>query len=160
MTMVWPASCCSRRRSITVCERRGVERAGRLVGQEQVGPVRQRPADRHALLLAAGEGARQGVVLVGEAERFEQLGRARLRLSPASTDEALRQLDVRRDVEMRDEVVLLEDVADLLASEDGPGGDAQPADVVVPEEDRALVRVVEAHRGGGAASTCRNRSGP
>ncbi len=62
--------------------RRRVERAGGLVGQEQVGPVRQGPADGDALLLAAGEGAGQGVCLVGEAERVEQLGGPRLGLSP------------------------------------------------------------------------------
>ena len=39
---------------------RGVEVAGRLVGQDDVGVVDQRPGDRHALLLAAGELGRAG----------------------------------------------------------------------------------------------------
>ena len=123
--------------------RRRVERTGRLVGEQERGPVRERSADRHALLLASGERARHGVGLVGEAERAQELGRAGLGLLATRADEPLRQIDVGGHVQMRDQVVLLEDVADLLAAEDGPGGNRQPAHLVVAEEDGAAVRVVE-----------------
>ena len=46
---------------------RRVERAGRLVGEDQLGIVDQRPRDGDALLLAAGELRRVVVLAVGEA---------------------------------------------------------------------------------------------
>ena len=39
----------------------GVQRPGRLVGEQQRGPVHQRPGDRHPLPLAAGQPGRVGV---------------------------------------------------------------------------------------------------
>ena len=59
-----------------VVERRGarvVELAGRLVGEEQPRPVRERGTDDHALLLAAGELVRPRVALRLEADALEQL---------------------------------------------------------------------------------------
>ena len=52
-----------------------VEVAGRLVGEQHVGAVGQRPGDRHALLLAAGELRRQVAQAVAEADPLEQLAR-------------------------------------------------------------------------------------
>ena len=43
-------------------DRLGVEVVGRLVEQEQVGVLEQQPAERHAALLAAGQGRDVGVV--------------------------------------------------------------------------------------------------
>ena len=54
-----------------------VERRGRLVEQHQLRVHRQRARDRDALLLAAGERHRVGVVLVREADAVEQLTSAR-----------------------------------------------------------------------------------
>ena len=54
----------------------GVERAGRLVGDEQFRARRNRGGDRHTLLLAAGELMREGAqgrVRVGQADAFEQV---------------------------------------------------------------------------------------
>ena len=50
----------------------GIERAGRLVEKEDVGPQRQRAGDGDALLLSAGELAGVGVRLVRKAHLFEQ----------------------------------------------------------------------------------------
>ena len=55
----------------------GVEVAGRLVAQQHVGLLRERPRDRGALRLAAGELARQVVELVLQADEAEQLLRVR-----------------------------------------------------------------------------------
>ena len=52
-----------------------VERARDLVEQQQLGLHRERPHDRDALLLAAGEPVGVLVALVGEAEALEQRGR-------------------------------------------------------------------------------------
>ena len=49
-----------------------VEVAGRLVGDQQGAAVDQRPGDRHALLLAAGELRRLVVEPVAQADALEQ----------------------------------------------------------------------------------------
>ena len=54
-----------------------IEIAGRLVGENHRRLVRERARDRDALLLAAGERRRQLVRLRRDAERVEQLQRAR-----------------------------------------------------------------------------------
>ena len=51
---------------------RRVELAGRLVGDEEPRPVRERGAERDALLLAAGELARERVAPVEQADALEQ----------------------------------------------------------------------------------------
>ncbi len=67
---------------------RGVELAGRLVGQQEPRPVRERGADRHALLLAARELARARARPVEEPHPLEQLARPGAsrsrRVAPAS----------------------------------------------------------------------------
>jgi len=58
-----------------LCLHDGVERAGRLVGDQQFRPGRDGRGDGHALLLAAGELMREGMqgrVRVGQADAFEQ----------------------------------------------------------------------------------------
>src|SRR5581483_11881576 len=51
----------------------GVQLAGRLVGEEHLRSMRERSAERDALLLAAGELRRVPVALRSEADAFEQL---------------------------------------------------------------------------------------
>ena len=74
--------------------RRGVERAGRLVGENQLGVVDQRARDGDALLLAAGE-LRRGVVLARREPDLREL-RARAAWRAAARDARVeqRQLDV------------------------------------------------------------------
>ncbi len=62
---------------------RDVERGGRLVGDQQVGLVRQRHGDHHALALAAGELMRialQPPGRIGNADLVEQFEDAGARL--------------------------------------------------------------------------------
>ena len=67
----------------------GVERARRLVGEQQRRLVRERTRDREALPLTTREHARRVLRLVGEAEQVEQVAcavsRPRLRGAPAMT---------------------------------------------------------------------------
>ena len=60
-----------------------VERRGDLVAQQHRGLHGQRAGDGHALLLAAGELARVGVELVGQADRCQQLRAPAPRARPA-----------------------------------------------------------------------------
>ena len=62
----------TKRRSSRRRERR-VDVAGRLVGEQQLGPRDQRAGDRGALLLAAGEDRRQHVHAVAEADPAQEL---------------------------------------------------------------------------------------
>ena len=55
--IVWPPACSRREQLHDLLATRGVERAGRLVGQQQRRLVRERPGDREALALAAGQHA-------------------------------------------------------------------------------------------------------
>ncbi len=51
----------------------GIDVAGRLVGEQQLGAHDERAGDRRALLLAAGEHRRQGVHPVAEADPAQEL---------------------------------------------------------------------------------------
>ena len=115
----------------------GVQRAERLVQQDQPRTRRQRPGQRHPLLLASGELVRPaaGVVRV-EADELEQLGdpRFRPRAGPAL---AARQAegDVLRHRQVREERPVLGDVAEPAPVWRHP--DAVAADLPVTDEHRA-----------------------
>ena len=72
-TIVLPARLSSRSSSSTSWPRGLVEVAGRLVGEDQGRVGDQRPGDRHALLLAAGQLRRLVVDAVAEAQPLERL---------------------------------------------------------------------------------------
>ena len=138
-----------------------VEVRGRLVGEQDRRLARQGPGDRDALLLAAGEIARQEALAVGQAHGVEHA----LGLGPRGG--ALEALDVQRvlDVlerrERGEEVELLEDEADrlladrrqpcrpggvdLLAVDDDPPG-ARREDAAEDREQRRLARARTAPR--------------
>ena len=61
----------------------GIERGGRLVGQDNARIVGERAGDRDPLRLTAGEFARHCVLAALDAEIGQQLERARLRLRGA-----------------------------------------------------------------------------
>ena len=90
-----------------------VERAGRLVGQDDPRVVHQRPRDRHALLLPAGELARLVVLASGQADRAQRLQRPLAALAAGVVGVQQRQLDVLRRAGARQQVELLEDEPDL-----------------------------------------------
>ena len=66
-----------------VAHQLGVERRGRLVEQHHPRPHRERPGDRHPLLLAARELVRVGRELAAEADPGEQLAGGGVGLLPA-----------------------------------------------------------------------------
>ena len=88
-----------------------VQRAGRLVGEDDRGLADERAGDRRALALAAGELGRVVVEAVAEADAVERLARAlaALRARHAGVEQAAGDVvDRRQPVE---EVELLEDEA-------------------------------------------------
>ncbi len=122
----------------------GIERAGGLVGEQQRRPVGERAGDRHALTLAARERSRQHVGLLGNAHLLEQLQGARAALAPRHAGVEHRQLDVAHDGGLGQQVVLLEDEADLLVANRRQLGAGQPLDLRAVEREGAGGRAVEA----------------
>ena len=118
-----------------------VERAGRLVGEHELGLADQRPRDRHALLLAAGELGRAMARAVGEPDGRERLAHRAARQPPAG--EPRRQRDVLRRGQRRQQVEGLEDEPDALAPQAGQRPLASRAELEVTEDDSSRGRPVE-----------------
>jgi hypothetical protein len=70
-----------------VASRRRVEIPGRLVGENDIRPVRQRARQRDPLLLPAGQLRRSGSVLLGNAQLAQQLVRRPAGLPAPPTDQ-------------------------------------------------------------------------
>jgi hypothetical protein len=88
----------------------GVQGRGRLVAQQDPGLGRERPGDRDALLLPAGELRGVLVAVVGHPHELEHLQRP---LPAASALEPQRQRDVGERGRVREQVELLEHHADV-----------------------------------------------
>ena len=88
-----------------------VKRARRLVAQQDVGVFDYRPADGGALLLAAGKLRGHLVPVLPQAERFEDILRRQGLVGKIRAD-----LDVFLDRQVRDEVIRLENIAQVLAA--------------------------------------------
>ena len=129
-------------RGLRVC----VERGQRLVEQQRLRPAGKRAGKRDALPLAAGQLPHPGAGERRDPEPLEQL-RDRCASRRAETD-------VLRDVEVREERVLLEEVAhaSLLRRAVDPGGRVQPC--LVADGDAPAPRSEEAgnHAKGGRLS--------
>ena len=89
-----------------------VERARRLVAKQHLRPLRDRPRDGHALLLAAGHLRREMVAAIAQLHEGERF----LRVHRVARDVG-DQRDVLLRGEARDEIVELEDEADRVAAE-------------------------------------------
>ena len=87
---------------------RTVERAERLVEHQQAGRDRERAGQRDPLLLAARELRDPPVAQLAEPDEIEHLGDARRALAAVHAGHAQPELDVARDVAVREQRVLLE----------------------------------------------------
>jgi hypothetical protein len=94
---------------------RGVEVPGRLVGEHDQRPVDERPRDRDALLLTAGQLVREPPGLLGETDEVEHLRHLRADHVPGAPDDLHRERDVLVDGARREELEVLEDRADVSA---------------------------------------------
>ena len=120
-----------------------VERAGRLVGQQQVPGPDDRPGDRDALLLPAGEVVGVPVDPGVEPDPLERLDRARPRLADAHPVELQRQHHVLDRGERGDEVEALEDVADVPAPQVRAAAGVERRQVLPVDEHPARARLLE-----------------
>ncbi|MNT02675.1 hypothetical protein D3C72_1371810 [compost metagenome] len=121
-----------------------VERAGGLVGQDDLAAVHQRARDAHALLLAARKLARPVLGAVFQAQARKQLTRPRVarRALGAGIDGG--HLDVAGGRQVLHEVVALEDEAEVLAPQRGERVAVERADVLARHGVGAGARPVEA----------------
>src|SRR5262245_41969239 len=99
--------------------RLAVEVAGRLVGQQQRRIAHDGARDRHPLLLPAGELAWVVPEPLPEADDAERVLGAFDPLLAAHLDQQQRQLDVLERGQHRDQVIELEDVADVARAPAG-----------------------------------------
>ena len=112
-----------------------VERAERLVEQQDTGPVDERPGHGDALLLATGQLRGLAAGHRPELDEVEHVLDGLLDVLDLAAPEA--EGDVLEDVEVREQRVRLEDRVD------GALEGAQPGDVLLAEADRPLGRVLE-----------------
>src|SRR5690606_39558002 len=121
-----------------------VEGAGRLVGEDHLAAVHQGARDRDPLLLAARELARAVAEPVAEAELVEQTpcpGQA-LAVRHAGVDRG--HLDVFRRARGGQQMILLEDEAEGVATQEGAPVGIEAGDVLAGEPVAAAARAIEA----------------
>jgi patatin-related protein len=91
-----------------------VQVAGRLVGEQQLGIADHRAGDADQLLLAAGELGGEEVLLADDVEAVERVGHQRLAVGPLDVPVGKRQVEVLGHGQAVEQVVGLEDEADVL----------------------------------------------
>src|SRR5581483_8055214 len=106
----------------------GVEAGGRLVEEQDAGPVEDGPGDHEPLGHAAGERGDVGLGPVGEAELLEETVRLLLRLVGRHPEVAAVEVEVLPHRELTVEGVRLRHDADDLLGPGGVGHDVDAAD--------------------------------
>ena len=126
----------------------GVERAGRLVGEEQRRLVGERTGDREPLALPAGEHAGRFLRLVGEAEEVEEVAGARLRALARRARDHRGERHVLEHAHALEQVEELEHDADVLAPHDRELVLRLPDERLAGERDLAVGRRCRGRRRG------------
>ena len=120
-----------------------VEAARGFVGEDHVGVVHEGAGHGHALLFAARELCGLVVGAVGEAHEVEELEGAALNLALVAAGYHAGNEDVLLGGELGEELVELEDEAEVFAAEAGELGGREAEHVVPGDFHRALVGLVE-----------------
>ena len=121
-----------------------VQLAGRLVGDEQRRPVRQRARDRDTLHFAAGELRGQMIGPIGQTDVIQQLARPGAALAGGDTGFGLRQLDVLGGAEHRQQEEALEDESDACEPKAAALRFGELRRVAPIEEQRSARRRIDA----------------
>ena len=122
----------------------GVEIAGRLVGDEQGRPGDDGARDRHALLLAAGELGRRVVLAADKADLGQRFHREVMTLAGGDAAIDQRQFDILHRGGARQEIVALEDEADIEIAQHGAAVAVETASIDAHETVGSGRRCVEA----------------
>ena len=122
----------------------GIDIAGRLVGDEQFGPVDDGAGDRDPLLLPARQGRRTGARPVGQSDPGQHLANRSLDLFFAGAGDPQRKRDIVEGRQVADQAEVLEHHADS-AAEGRQSVALRPAQLraeqVDPPSGRALCEV-------------------
>ena len=121
----------------------GVERAGRLVGKQDIRIVHKRAGDGDALHLAAGHLVGLFIHLIAETHALKRPDRALAALALAHTRERERQLHVAQYRLVRNEVIALEDKADGVVAVAVPVGVGKVLRRLAVDDEIAARIVVE-----------------
>ena len=113
-----------------------VQVADRFVQEDEVEGLAQAADEGHALLLAEGQEADLCIGFVGDARGFKQVAYL---LAGFVSGQAVFQLDVFPGGQLREEAQFLEQQAERVASQGGPSGGAERADVFPVKGDDALI---------------------
>ena len=120
-----------------------IEVPGRFVRQQQLRLVQQRPRNRRALLFAARKFRRPVTHAAGKPDRFQQRDRTLLRFAARQPRQIARQHDVFEHGQLRQQMVGLEDEADLPVPEPGGLAAAQLRHVDSGDADRPGIRLLQ-----------------
>ena len=121
-TSVKPRSRCNRsNNSSTLIPGDRIQIAGRLIGQQQLRIVGQRPRDRHALSLAHRKLGRQMSGAMRHPNQVQQLGRLFRALLRAERCLEHRDLNILERRQRRQQIERLKDKSQRGATESGPG---------------------------------------
>ena len=94
----------------------GVQRAGGLIAEQNLGVSCQCAGNGNALLLTAGELGRVGVGLIGQAHHFQQLPGALFGIGLLHARKLHREADVLQAAALHQQIELLEDHGDVAAA--------------------------------------------
>jgi hypothetical protein len=119
-----------------------IEVAGRLVGEQDVGVAGERPRQRHALLLTAGQLARQVIQATAEADLVEQRGGLVARVGAAP--DLQRQGDILERRHAGQQLERLEHEADPSGAQGRAGILVERGQVFTEQLDPARRRQVQA----------------
>src|SRR5579872_2360662 len=106
----------------------GIERRRRLVGENDAGRTGKGSGDRNALLLAAAQIGGVGIGLLAQGDLLQQLERGGGAMAALHAFEVERDLDVLPRREAGEEVIALEDEADMGKPRAAPLGLAETGD--------------------------------
>ena len=120
-----------------------IHRAGGLVRKHHLGPVHQRPRNRHALLLAARHLAGMMAGAMRQAQRRKQFPGSRPPRAPAYSGVNGGHLDIFLGRGHAQQVVVLEHEAECFAPQAGPAIGAEGVKRPAPVEIFACARPVE-----------------
>ena len=134
--------------------RLAIEVAGRLVAEHQRRLAHQRPRDRHALLLAAGQLRRRMIEPLRQPDAIEQRARAIDVVLRRAGDDRRRQRVLEHGA-LRQQAVILEDEADAPIAERGQRLGVERVRVDAAERDACRRSVDRGRRRCRAACSCR-----
>jgi hypothetical protein len=120
-----------------------IELPGRLIGQQQPRPDRQRPGDGHPLLLPARKLTGPLPRVIGQSDQVEHPRHPLLPLPRGDPGDPQRDPDVLRRRQHRQQAERLEDVGNRLPAQPDPVVLAHRPDVSPGHPDRSAVRRVQ-----------------